>query len=290
MKKFFSLLITAVMLAQSFAAGMPINAYAQGNEKNAPVAAVETETADEQIMNIKLMSEESDARLSDEGVFTFNEWRGIDGNSNITSVRKETARADSIPYYDENKAYIAANNYDKTQSEYYIKLSGGDTKYDFKLFDNPSAVAASEDKGFFASEFNSESWNKIPVPSVWQAQINPDTGEYYGGEDLFNSFLNSPPTWQNYKGNETVTAPAAPTVYNPTGLYRFEFTIPETWNNKRIYMDFEGVGSAMYLWINGREVGYSEDSYSQKEFDITDYVNIGGTNVLAACRRGNTVE
>ena len=282
MKKFFSLLITAVMLAQSFAAGTPISAYAQGDEKNAPVAAVETETADEQIMSIKLMSEESDARLSDDGVFTFNEWRGVDGNSNITSVRKETARADSIPYYDEEKAYTAANNYDKTQSDYYIKLSGGDTKYDFKLFNNPSAVAASEDKRFFAPEFNSESWNKILVPSVWQAQIDPDTGEYYGGKDLFNSFLNSPPTWQNYKGNETVTAPAAPTVYNPTGLYRFEFTIPETWNNKRIYMDFEGVGSAMYLWINGHEVGYSEDSYSQKEFDITDYVNIGGTNVLAA--------
>ncbi len=250
---------------------------AQAQKPKAPVMEV-VETAEEIFAD---SAEKEKARLSGD-FFTFEEWTGANGNSHVVSVNKETARVDSIPYYDEAKAVKAANDYDKTQSEYYMLLSGGDIKYDFKLLNAPTAVLNSDYKDFYKSDFDSSSWNKIRVPSVWQAEIDPDTGDYYGDGDLRDSFLNTPPTWANYKGNSYADSPLAPTVYNPTGLYRYQFDIDESWEGKRVFIDFEGVGSAIYLWINGYQVGYSEDTYSQKEFDITDYVNIGGTNTLAA--------
>ncbi len=293
MKRILSLMLVMLMLVQ----GMPAIALeaisvneTQTSVTDELIPETETKTPKAPIMEVVETAEEvsaipdkneDKARLSGD-FFTFEEWTGANGNSHVVSLNKETARVDSIPYYDEAKAVKAANDYDKSQSEYYMLLSGGDIKYDFKLLNTPTAVINSDYKDFYKADFDSSSWNKIRVPSVWQVEIDPDTGDYYGDGDLRDSFLNTPPTWPNYKGNSYAQSPLAPTVYNPTGLYRYQFDIDKSWEGKRVFIDFEGVGSAIYLWINGHQVGYSEDTYSQKEFDITDYVNIGGTNTLAA--------
>jgi beta-galactosidase len=67
---------------------------------------------------------------------------------------------------------------------------------------------------------------------------------------------------------------------NPVGSYCTTFIIPESWNNKQVFINFGGVLSAMYVWVNGKKVGYSENSMSPAEFDITKYIH-KGENKLA---------
>ena len=67
-----------------------------------------------------------------------------------------------------------------------------------------------------------------------------------------------------------------PVKYNPVGSYRRDFTTPAEWDGKEIFVSFQGVESAFYLWVNGQYVGYSEDSYTPAEFDISPYLNAPG--------------
>src|SRR5690606_28895514 len=62
---------------------------------------------------------------------------------------------------------------------------------------------------------------------------------------------------------------------NPVGSYVREFTLPESFSGRRTFLHFAGVESAMYVWINGKKVGYSEDSRLPAEFDITPYLQAG---------------
>ena len=73
----------------------------------------------------------------------------------------------------------------------------------------------------------------------------------------------------------------APVNHNPVGLYRKTFTVKDGLKTKgrRVYISFQGVESAYYLHVNGKEVGYNEDSYRPHEFDITDYL-VDGENLL----------
>jgi beta-galactosidase len=77
------------------------------------------------------------------------------------------------------------------------------------------------------------------------------------------------------------TPPFVPKEDNPTGLYRQTFTIPEGWNGRQIFICFDGVESAFYLWVNGQAVGYSQDSRLPAEFDLTDYVQAGENELRA---------
>jgi beta-galactosidase len=71
-----------------------------------------------------------------------------------------------------------------------------------------------------------------------------------------------------------------PTDYNPVGSYRRTFTVPETWDGRRVFIQFGAVKSAFYIWVNGKKVGYSQGSKIPAEWDITDYLETG-ENVLA---------
>ena len=73
--------------------------------------------------------------------------------------------------------------------------------------------------------------------------------------------------------------PYAPTVDNPVGYYLNSFNIPKSWKNRRIFVSFGAVKSAYYLWINGQFVGYTEDSKTNSDFDITDYVHPGSNKI-----------
>ncbi|MGN1121954.1 MAG: glycoside hydrolase family 2 TIM barrel-domain containing protein, partial [Eubacteriales bacterium] len=210
--------------------------------------------------------------------FTFNdkEWTGLDGSSGVFALGKELPRVDSIPYADAQTAVQGALEYDKSLSPYYQLLSG--QKWQFALRDsNAQFTADSTVNGFFAADYDDSAWNSINVPSVWQLQTD-ENGERYDDIRYFNTTI---PWSDDPTGNSTASAPLAPTVYNPVGLYRHSFTVPADWDGRRVYIHFDGAGSCMYLWINGHEIGYSEDMFTAKEFDITDYVNFGGENVIA---------
>ncbi len=69
--------------------------------------------------------------------------------------------------------------------------------------------------------------------------------------------------------------PRVPREDNPVGSYRTTFTVPADWSGRRVFLHFAGVDSAFYVWINGTRVGYSEDSRTPAEFDVTRFVTAG---------------
>jgi beta-galactosidase len=134
--------------------------------------------------------------------------------------------------------------------------------------------------GFERSDFDVSLWDRIPVPSPWQVHG-------YGQLYYFNAylpFLGDPRNPDHPKNPTEQTEMAAagwiPTVFNPVGSYRRSFTVPANWQGMSVILHFGGVQSAFTCWINGREVGYSEDSYTPAEFDITPYL-VPGSNTLA---------
>lgn len=210
--------------------------------------------------------------------WTGTEWDGDTSgaapqrNCDIVSIGREPARTDSIPYGDLPSAVKAAQDYDKALSPYYLLLS--QTNWQFSYYESPADFDAGADADFFREDFDDSGWDGIAVPSVWQTQ----------GYD-HPIYTNTTQKFARNFGNEDIgyprDLPKAPTVYNPIGLYRRSFQIPADWEGRRVYLDFEGVDSCFYLWVNGIRVGYAEDSFTTHEFDITDYVRMGGENTVA---------
>jgi len=260
MKKALGLILSALIMCTGASASEP-----------ASLTLDEAETAEDMTQTVN-----SNASLASV-TFTDLEWTGVDGNSDILEIGREPSRVDSIPYASADDAITAAKNYDKTKSPYYMKISG--TKWKFALR-NTNALYKSDDtvNRFFSADYDDSAWHSIYVPSSWQLQKD-ENGELY--DDI--RYVNTTLPWRNdATGNGIINAPAVPDVYNPVGLYRHTFTVPESWDGRRIFINFEGVGSAFYLWINGHEVGYAEDTFIGDEFDITDYVTPGEEVTLAA--------
>lgn len=116
---------------------------------------------------------------------------------------------------------------------------------------------------FYKPDFDVSKWAEIPVPSNW---------EMHGYDHAIYLNIRYPfPTNPPYIDHS----------YNPVGSYRREFTIPDTWDGRQVFLHFDGVMSAFYVWVNGQQVGYSEDSMTPAEFNVTPYLQ-KGTNTLAA--------
>ena len=169
----------------------------------------------------------------------------------VCEVNKIAPRTNVIPYQDE----AGINNLEYRQSPYYQCLNG---KWKFNWVDKP----ADKPRGFFEVGYDVSSWNTIPVPGNWE----------------LNGF--GIPVYINQQNEFPSNQPYAPTEYNPVGCYVHYFNIPEEWEGRNVYINFGAVKSAFYLWINGNFVGYSEDSKTPAEFDITPYLK-DGENTLA---------
>ena len=261
MKKLLSVFLSACLALQ----GLPLGAWALD-------AFEGVETAEE----IPFVTQETAKSSLSEVIFTDKEWTGEGETSKIFAINREQARVDSIPYASLETAITGAVDYNKSLSPYYQKLSGKNWK--FALRDNNTLFTTGDSaiSDFYKPDYDVSGWHEINVPSVWQLQTD-ENGERY--DDI--RYTNTTIPWSNdATGNGSAVAPLAPTVYNPVGAYRTTFTLPENWSDKRVYINFEGVGSAMYLWVNGKAVGYAEDMFTAKEFDLTDYVTTG-ENVLA---------
>lgn len=173
-------------------------------------------------------------------------------NPAVFRVNNEPARASLIPYAD----HPSALNQDKKASPYYKSLNGN---WKFRWAKNLNEVPAD----FFGAAFNDENWDNIAVPGNWQLQ-----GKY------------DPPVFTNIKHPFKADAPRVPKDYNPTGLYRTTFTIPEKWTNNPVFLHFAGVQSAGIVYVNGQKVGYNEDAMTPAEYNITKFLK-PGDNVLA---------
>lgn len=120
--------------------------------------------------------------------------------------------------------------------------------------------------GMFAVNYDDSKWGEIEVPGCWE--LNG-----YGEPEYVNIGF----AW---RGNFRDNPPYVPTKENHVGTYRRSFVLPSGWNGKQIIAHFGSVTSNMYLWVNGKYVGYTEDSKIAAEFDITKYVKAGKENQI----------
>tara|TARA_R110000737_G_scaffold107415_1_gene140067 strand:- start:12100 stop:15219 length:3120 start_codon:yes stop_codon:yes gene_type:complete len=171
----------------------------------------------------------------------------------VFAINKEPARASFYSFSKDPGGYVDT----PFTSKDYLLLNG---KWDFNWVNSP----ASRPVDFFKSDFNTGQWDKIDVPGNWQLLG-------YGAANYINTRIDFA---------EHPIAGQVPEDNNPVGSYRRTFSLPEGWGKQRIFVYLGAVKSAFYLWINGHKVGYSQDSKTPAEFDITDYVK-AGENVIA---------
>ncbi|RPK35310.1 MULTISPECIES: glycoside hydrolase family 2 TIM barrel-domain containing protein [unclassified Streptomyces] len=180
-------------------------------------------------------------------------------NIAVFDVGSEPPHTTLMPYEDVGQALDG----DRTRSPWRLDLDG---TWKFAYADRPD----DRDPDFHRTDLDDRSWDTIPVPSCWQLH----------GYD-FPIYSNITYPWAGANGlGEEAQPPFAPTRYNPVGQYRRTFTVPRGWAGRRVFLHFEGVKSAHYVWINGKPVGYREDSYTSAEYDITPHL-VPGRNQIA---------
>ncbi len=179
-----------------------------------------------------------------------------------------------INHYIENPAMVAENQEpphvplvvcdqfeqavrDHQNQSNYFKLLNGNWKFHWST--NPVEAP----QHFYERDFDVSDWDDIPVPSVWQMMG-------YG----HNMYRNIPQALQPYD------PPHVPDDLNPTGCYRTTFTVPPQWENRQIFLHFEGVKSCAFVWLNGEYIGYDQGGMTFAEFNVTNSLRSGG-NTLA---------
>lgn len=163
----------------------------------------------------------------------------------VFAINKRAAKANRIFFLDQQ----SLNDFN------YYSLNG---EWEFKYLANHNLYQ----KDFYAVDFSTADWDQITVPSNWQLQ----------GYDK--------PHYTNVNYPFPVDPPRVP-FENPAGLYRREFYIADELADCQNIIRFEGVDSAFYIWINGEYVGYSQGSRLTAEFDLSQYLNYGASNLLA---------
>lgn len=160
----------------------------------------------------------------------------------------------------------------------YVKCLNGTWK--FKTFSSPDAVTDE----FYHPAYDVSKWDDIPVPSNW---------ELFGyGKPIYTN-IKYPFARKGADSHHEIQLKQDEFVLNPpyvpednlTGCYVLSFEIPEHFNNRDLFIDFAGVESCFYLWLNGKFVGYSQDSKLNASFDITDYIQTGQNHLAVQVMR-----
>ena len=156
---------------------------------------------------------------------------------NVTSVNAETQRTESVWFADRADALRKGFR----ESENYVDLNG---IWDFKYFDDWHDM----------ERYRGQDWDRIRVPGNWEVQ----------GHGI--------PIYVNHPYDFCPRDPQPPTLPEafPAAIYHRTFTVPEGWAGRTVFLNLAGIKSGTYVWVNGREIGYSEDSKSLARFDITD--------------------
>lgn len=118
---------------------------------------------------------------------------------------------------------------------------------------------------FYSAGYDDSSWEEIPVPGLWD--INGWCDPIY---------VNIPYPW---KGHAEYTPPVVPEEHNYVGQYRHNFVLSDTWKEQNVVLHIGSATSNVRVWVNGKEVGYSEDSKLEARFDITKFVKTGENSI-----------
>ena len=173
-------------------------------------------------------------------------------NPEISEINRENPRASFIPYATEEQAIKDS----LWLSPYVYSLNGN---WKFHISKNPGERPF----WFFKNNYDTRDWNDIKVPGNWELQGY----DYPIYTNITYPFIKNPPFIQK--------------IYNPVGSYKKTFEVPADWQEKEIYIHFGAVSSCLNLWINEKYVGYSEDSKTPAEFNITPYL-VQGQNTISA--------
>ena len=174
-------------------------------------------------------------------------------NEQVTGINKEAPRAAILPAADK------------------VLSLNGDWKFSFSMKPDERPV------DFFKPSYSVSGWDTIKVPSNWQLS-GYGTAIYTNVPYPFKpnppKVMGEPPkNWPAYKERNSV------------GSYRRDFNLPSSWKGEQVMIRFDGVESAFYVWLNGRKVGYSQDSYTGGEFDLTPYVKPGRNTIAVEVYR-----
>lgn len=180
------------------------------------------------------------------------EW--LDPNSFAQNTLPASSRL--IPYVSESKALT----FDPTQSTLYKSLNGN---WSFKWFKNPNIVP----KNISDPSLPVQSWDQIAVPSYWQT-VGLNENKNYDRPYYLKSGI---------QYNETASVISSDS--NAVGIYRTTFNLPQNWKNQSVYLHFDGVRSACFVWINGYKVGYHEDSATPFSFQIDSLLKEGSNQL-----------
>lgn len=186
------------------------------------------------------------------GAQTFQEWK----DPRINAVNRAPMHANYFAYESDDVAKKGI----KENSSNFMSLNG---VWKFNWVKD----ADSRPTDFWKTGFNDKGWDDIPVPGVW---------ELHGYGDPI--YVNIGYAWRNQFENNP---PFVPTENNHVGSYRKEIMVPASWKGKDIIAHFGSVTSNLYLWVNGKYVGYSEDGKLEAEFNLTPYLKPGQKNLIA---------
>ena len=185
-------------------------------------------------------------------------------NQQIFEENKEPAHATFIPYTS-TAAMKEDVNYNlpwlTPEKADYLSLNG---TWKFNFVKDPSARPKEET--FWGDNADVSAWDDIDVPSCWEMK-GYDLPLYVNVEYAFH---NNPP----YVANKVEGVGD-----NPVGSYRRTFTLPEGWDAKNVFLHFDGLYSAAFVWVNGQYVGYTQGGNNDHEFDISTHVRTGENNI-----------
>ncbi len=168
-----------------------------------------------------------------------------------------------LPAHSDHVSYASNEEMQKGESSYRKSLNG---IWQFSYAKNPQLAVS----GFEKTDYDCTGWDEIRVPSNMQ----------FEGYDV-PAYVNTQYPWD---GREEIVPGQVPTIFNPTGSYVTYFDVPDNWKKTAVYISFQGVESGFALWCNGKYVGYSEDSFTPSEFNLSKYLTKDGKGNKLAVR------
>jgi beta-galactosidase len=187
-------------------------------------------------------------------------------NEQVLHINTEAPHATFVPFATVEQAL----QNDFTNSPFYLSLDG---EWKFNWSPRPELRPTN----FFETNFNDSKWKTIAVPSNWEMQ-GYGVPIYLGSGYTFKidppRVMGEPPTnWTAFVQR------------NPVGSYRKIIELPQLWDGRRVFIHFDGVDSAFYLWCNGVRVGFSKDSRTPAEFELTEFLKSGANQIAVEVYR-----
>ena len=179
-------------------------------------------------------------------------------NLAVNSINRMPARTYSMPLASEQAAFTDAIE----PTTPYKRLLNGTWRFSW------AGDPALRVKDFWKTDFKDADWHTIDVPCCVETRG-------FGSPGYTNVRYPHAMAWPKILDRDSEEP-----NYNPVSSYRTWFQVPKEWDGRDVFIRFDGVYSAYYLWVNGQKVGYAEDSKLPSEFDITKYVK-PGANLLA---------